>query len=178
MTLEELSARLPEYAKDLRLNLASLERITSLSKKQVWGCAFAAASAARNPALLRAVAAKAVEWLTEEELRAARAAASIMAMNNVYYRSVHLCSDERFAQMPARLRMHVMANPGIERSDFELFSLATSAVNGCGRCLDAHAEELGGAGVTAEAVQDAIRIASVVYGVAITLEAHDTLEAA
>ena len=178
MTLDDVAQRLPEFAKDLRLNLSSLERIKSLAPGQIWGSALAAAIASRNAVVTGAVADKARGLLSEAELRGAQAAAAVMAMNNVYYRSVHLCADEVYAQMPARLRMQVIANPGIARADFELFSLATSVVNGCGRCLDAHEQELRKSGVTAESVQDVIRIASILHGVAVTLEAVETLEAA
>ena len=93
-----------------------------------------------------------------------------MAMNNIYYRFTHLASDPDYATMPARLRMNVIANPGVEKLDFELWSLAVSAVNGCGRCIEAHEDVLLKAGVPKEAIQDAIRIAAIVFSVSVTLE--------
>ena len=66
---------------------------------------------------------------------AARAAAAIMGMNNIYYRFLHLVEDAEYQTMPARLRMNVIGNPGIDKLDFELLSLAVSAVNGCGLCV-------------------------------------------
>src|SRR3546814_12975165 len=88
-----------------------------------------------------------------------------MCMNNVYYRAVHLISNKEYATLPARLRMNVLANPGVEKVDFELWSTAVSAVHGCGMCLDAHAAELKKHGVTAQQVQAALRIGSVVNAV-------------
>lgn len=172
MSLETLCERLPEYAKDLRLNLSALPRTPGLTPEQLWGSALAAALASREGQVIRVIDGEAAIHLDEATLRAARAAAAVMAMNNVYYRSVHLLSDATYAQMPARLRMQVIANPGIEKRDFELFCLAASAVNGCGACLDAHEKELRGAGVSAETLQSALRIAAIVHGVAATLDAE------
>jgi alkyl hydroperoxide reductase subunit D len=72
--------------------------------------------------------------------------------------------------MPARLRMNVMANPGIDKLDFELYSLAVSAVNGCGLCIESHEKLLRKHEVSREAIQSAVRIAAVVHAVAVVLE--------
>jgi alkyl hydroperoxide reductase subunit D len=108
--------------------------------------------------------------LSPEALDAARAAASIMAMNNIYYRFTHLASSEDYRSLPARLRMNVIGKPGVEKADFELWSLAVSAINGCGMCIDSHEKVLRNAGITAEQIQSAVRIASVVHAVAATLD--------
>jgi alkyl hydroperoxide reductase subunit D len=89
-----------------------------------------------------------------------------MAMNNVYYRFTHLVSDTDYRSMPARLRMQVIANPGVPKADFELACLAVSAINGCGACLEAHAHQVTTAGLTKEAVQSAVRIAAVLQATA------------
>ena len=93
-------------------------------------------------------------------------AAAVMAMNNVYYRFVHLSSNKEYATLPARLRMNVIGSPGIEKDDFELFSLAVSAMNGCGMCIDAHEKVLRGHGVSSEVIQTAVRIAAVLKAAA------------
>ena len=174
MSLDALKAALPDYAKDLRLNLQSVLASSSLSEQQLWGTAVASAIASRNPALRDAILAEARGHLTEAALGAAKAAAAIMGMNNVYYRFTHLVGNADYATMPARLRMQVIGNPGVDRLDFELWSLAVSAVNGCGRCMEAHERQILGQGLSAEAVQDAVRIASVMHGVAVALEAEET----
>ena len=115
--------------------------------------------------------------MAPEALRAAQAAAAVMAMNNVYYRFTHLVENEDYAKLPAKLRMNVMANPGTSKENFELWSLAVSAVNGCGRCMTAHERVLRTAGLSAEQVQAAVRIAAVVHAVAITLQAEEALSA-
>ncbi|MDX1649917.1 MAG: carboxymuconolactone decarboxylase family protein [Myxococcota bacterium] len=160
----------------MRLNLGSLPRTQGLTPRQLWGTALAVAQASRHGATLRAVDAAAAEHLDETERTAARTAAALMAMNNVYYRFVHLCSRGDYAGMPARLRMQALARPGVEKADFELFCLAVSAVNGCGMCIDAHEKALVDAGhVGPETVQAAVRVAAVIHGVAATLEAEDAL---
>ncbi len=89
-----------------------------------------------------------------------------MAMNNVYYRFTHLAGNQEYRNLPAKLRMNVIGQPGIDKVDFELFSLAVSAMNGCGMCIDSHEQILKKAGVTAEAIQTAVRIGAVLKAVA------------
>jgi lipoyl-dependent peroxiredoxin subunit D len=172
MSIQTLKDRLPEYAKDLRLNLSTLASETILDDEKRAGTFVAAAIASRNTQVIRAVTAELGPKLSPEALKAAQAAAAIMAMNNVYYRFTHLVEAEEYAKLPAKLRMNVMANPGVARENFELWSLAVSAVNGCGRCLVAHERVLRQAGLTAEQVQAAVRIAAVVHAAAVTLEAE------
>jgi alkyl hydroperoxide reductase subunit D len=178
MSLESIRAALPDYARDLKLNLSNVLSAATLTPQQLWGTAVASAIAARNPALRDAVLAEAANHLTPAALAAAKAAAAIMGMNNVYYRFTHLVGKEDYRTLPARLRMNVIGNPGVERVDFELWSLAVSAINGCGMCLEAHEHEVLAKGISKEAVQDVVRIASVLHAVAVTLEAEGTVAAA
>ena len=171
MSLDDLKARLPDYAKDLRLNLGGIAGIASLTPQQLWGTALATAIASRNPDVVRAIDATASEHLTEQAKTAARSAAAIMAMNNISYRFTHLSRHPDFLSMPARLRMNVIGNPGIDKLDFELLSLAVSAINGCGTCVASHERQLRKHEFTREAVQSAVRIAATVHAVARVLEA-------
>jgi len=173
MSLETLKNRLPEYAKDLKLNLSSLAMEPSLTEQQRAGTFIACALASRNAETTRAIMGEFAPKLSPEALDAARAAASIMAMNNIYYRFTHLASQPDYKTMPAKLRMNVIGKPGVDKADFELWSLAVSAINGCGMCIDAHDKVLRAAGITAEQIQTAVRIASVVHAVAATLDGDD-----
>lgn len=168
--MKTLRERIPEYAKDLRLNLDALSRIESLTPRQLWGAALASALAARNPEVVRAVEEEARPHLDEPARLAARTAAALMAMNNVYYRSVHLLTNPVYGTLPARLRMQGLANPGVERLDFELWCLAVSAVNGCGQCLDSHEHELAQRGAAPLQIQDALRVAAVLHAIAAVLD--------
>lgn len=173
MTLEQIKSTLPDYAKDLRLNLDSVlaeHGSQGLTGKQIALMALASAIASRHEPLTRAIALFASQHADEAELNGARAAAAIMAMNNIYYRFTHLVGNEEFATMRAGLRMNVMANPGCSKIDFELASLAVSAINGCGKCMESHERALNKHGVSAQAIQSAVRIAAVIHAVAVTLE--------
>jgi alkyl hydroperoxide reductase subunit D len=173
MSLDTLRETLPAYAKDLSLNLSSLAAETTLTDQRKWGAFVASAYAVGAPAVVNAVEAAAVDaGLSDEARTAAKAAAAIMGMNNVYYRATHLLTNKEYATLPARLRMNVIANPGVEKADFELWSTAVSAVNGCGMCLDAHESELKKHGLTAQEIQAAIRIAAVVNAVSRVLTAE------
>jgi alkyl hydroperoxide reductase subunit D len=177
MTIEALKNRVPDYAKDIRLNLSSLANEVSLTTQQRAGTFIATALASRNAEVTRAILAEFGPQLSGEALTAAKAAASIMGMNNVYYRFVHLVGGD-YARMPAKLRMNVMAKPGVDKADFELWSLAVSAVNGCGMCLESHEKVVREAGLSQEQVQAAVRIASVVHAVACILDGEDAMAAA
>jgi lipoyl-dependent peroxiredoxin subunit D len=177
MSLEDLKNALPDYAKDLKLNLSSLERDATLGPRLVHAVMLACAAAARNPRVLRAVDAAAREHLDDATRRAALTAAALMAMNNVYYRFTHLVTEKTYSKVPAQLRMQALANPGVEKKDFELFSLAVSAINGCGMCMDSHEQVLVKAGVSREAVQSAVRIAAVIHAIAAALETEEALSA-
>lgn len=172
-SLEQLRTALPDYARDLKLNLGSVltpEGAPGLSERQIWAVALACAIAARNPTLTRAVEAQAAEHLDSAHLGAARTAAAIMGMNNVYYRFLHLAEDPEYQRLPARLRMNALGNPGIERRDFELLALAVSAINACGLCIRSHEHKLREEGLEREAIQSAVRIAAVIHAVAVVLE--------
>ena len=172
---EALKNALPETAKDIKLNLSSLASETSLTESQRAGTFIVSAIAARNADVTRAIVAEFAPKLSAEEYAAAQSAAAIMAMNNVYYRFTHLASSEDYRQMPAKLRMNAMAKPGTDKTTFELWSLAVSAVNGCGMCIDSHEQHLRKAGVPAEAIQAAARIAAVVQAAATVLDAQTAL---
>ena len=164
MSLDTLRDALPAYAKDLSLNLSSLANETVLNDQQKWGTFLASAWAVGQPDVVRAVEA-AASSLSPEAVTAAKAAAAIMGMNNVYYRALHLMKNQEYRTLPAKLRMNVIANPGVDKTDFELWCAAVSAVNGCGMCLDSHEEELRKRGVPTANIQTAIRIAAVVNAV-------------
>jgi len=173
MSLETIRDQLPDYARDLKLNLGSVltpQGAPGLSEKQIAAIALATAIAARNPQLTQGIEAWAKPHLDDAHINAARAAAAIMGMNNIYYRFLHMVEDGEYQKLPARLRMNVIGNPGIDKLDFELLSLAVSAVNGCGMCVTAHEHKLREAGIGREQIQSAVRIAAVIHAVAGVVE--------
>jgi alkyl hydroperoxide reductase subunit D len=172
MSLDALREQIPEFAKDIRLNLGSLANETTLSDQQKWGTFLASALAVGQPDVVKAIEAEVGPRLTPEAITAARSAAAIMAMNNVYYRALHLLTNPEYRTLRAGLRMNVLANPGVEKVDFELWSLAVSAINGCGMCLDSHEVELKKHNVPALNIQAAIRIGAVVAAASAVLRAQ------
>jgi alkyl hydroperoxide reductase subunit D len=177
MSIDALRGLLPGYAKDLSLNLSTLAGETTLNDAQKWGVFVASAYAVGQSDVVKAINAQAESaGVAPEVLTAARAAAAIMGMNNVYYRSLHLLANHEYRTLPARLRMNILANPGAPKADFELWSLAVSAINGCGMCLDSHEAELRKHGVPTTQIQTALRIASVVNAVSRVIAAEQAAQ--
>jgi alkyl hydroperoxide reductase subunit D len=169
--MEALYDLFPDYARDLKVNLQNVLKQAELTVQQTWGTAVASAIAARNPQLTKAVLAQAGQLLSPEALNAAKSAAAVMGMNNIYYRFQHLSGNERYAQIPARLRMQAIRSHGSDPVDFELWCTAVSAVNGCGVCVASHENVLRQKGVSEETIAAAIRIAAVIHGAAAVFDA-------
>jgi alkyl hydroperoxide reductase subunit D len=172
MNLKSLTENLGDFARDVRLNVSnvlSVDGAPGLTLNQIASVALASSYGTKNMDLVRAVKGEFAETLTPADIEGAKAAATIMGMNNIYYRFLHLSKDKEFSQMPAKLRMNIIANPGVPKVDFELSSLAVSAISGCGMCINAHVKQVKKEGITAEGVQSAVRIASVINSAAAAL---------
>lgn len=181
MGIEALKSLLPEYAKDQRLNLGTLLAAPELTPVQTWGTALACAIASRNATVLAHVAEDARAHLTPELGDAARGAAIVMGMNNVYYRYNHMleeAGDAEYSSMPARLRMQIIAKNGADKLDFELWCLAVSAINGCAACVVAHEKVCRDKGASRAAVHTAVKIAAVVKATADALFAEESFPSA
>lgn len=171
MSLDALLESIPAYAKDIKLNLGAVLRQTELNPQQLWGTALACAVASRNSFVLNAISVESSTHLTEQAADGARTAASIMSMNNVYYRFLHLTENEKYKQIPARLRMQGIRTHGVDHADFELWCTAVSAINNCKTCVASHEQVLREKGITEEQVAAAVRIAAVVFAAAVVLDA-------
>jgi alkyl hydroperoxide reductase subunit D len=172
MSLKTFADALPDYAKDIRLNLTSILSDQLLGDERKAGLILACAHGSGYKPLVEAAEAEVSGKLDDRCANAARGAAALMAMNNVYYRFVHLVANPEYGTMPARLRMNFIGSHGIAKEDFELFSLAVSAMNGCGMCIDSHERVLLEHGVKPDAIQSAVRVASVMKALATV---HSTL---
>lgn len=171
--IDTLREKIPDAAKDIRLNLGAVLKDGPLSPAQRWGVAIASAHAARNAALTQAILADARAELGEGASAVeedARAAAALMAMNNVYYRFRHMMGKDTYEKKPARLRMMRLVQVTTNKADFELFSMAVSAINGCEACVQAHEHAVLEGGLTEDHVHDAVRIAATVHAAAVALE--------
>lgn len=175
MSLDALKAAVPDYARDLRRNLDAVVDRSTLPEQRLWGTVLVCAIAARSARVLRELAPEARARLTPEAYTAARSAASVMAVNNVFHRTRHLLSDPAYEELRTGLRMTAIGHPGAGEADVEFWYFAVSAVNACGLCLDAHERALRRLEVDRETVQEGIRIAAVIQAVATTLDAEAVL---
>lgn len=163
MAIEQLKQQIPEVAKDIRLNLSTLFNAvpSGLTAVQFFGIALSVAYTLKSANLIAALKEEGADFIDEPLNNAAQLAAALMAMNNIYYRAIHLAEDKELSQLPAQLRMNGLANPGVPKLDFELFALAVSAINGCGMCIKAHIHQAKASGMGDVAIQNVLRIAAI-----------------
>lgn len=168
--VDALRETFPETARDIKLNLSSIAGSEHLEAEQIFGIALASASYLGMPRLRDAVLADAqAAGVSADLIEDAQAAVALMGMNTVYYRFRHLVGKESYGQKPARLRMQWMAKPKTGKANFELFSLAVAAIEGCEMCIRAHEASIRQHGLGEEHVHDAVRIAAVLAGAAAVL---------
>lgn len=157
---DSIKDNLPEYAKDIRLNLDAVLLRSTLDPVVAQGCALASAFAAGNPRLARVIDSAIDE---RKEADAALTAASIMAQNNVWYPYVEMANDPALKGLPAGLRMNgIMNHGGTSKARFESYSLAASIVGKCHFCVKAHYDTLRNEGLSTEQLRDIGRIAAVI----------------
>ncbi|SEU16455.1 MULTISPECIES: carboxymuconolactone decarboxylase family protein [Stigmatella] len=171
-SLEVIRGELADAHKDTRLNLQAVLEGGSLTPEQRWGVAVACAFAARNERVKEAIVNEAKKALANAEpvIEDARAAASLMGMNNVYYRFRHMIGKESYSTKRPGLRMNRLAQVLTNKVDFELVCLAVSAINGCEMCVQSHEKVVIEGGLSEDQVHDAVRIASVIHAAAVGLE--------
>jgi alkyl hydroperoxide reductase subunit D len=166
MTIDNLIENIGDYGKDVRLNFSThVRQQTELTPQQTWGTVLASAIATGNSELIAAAYEQSREFLSPQATEAAKAAAAVMAMNNIYYRFLHMASNKKYATIPAKLRMNVIRTQGADPVDFELWCTAVSAINGCGACVDSHEKVLREKGVGEEKILAAVRIGSIVHAI-------------
>jgi alkyl hydroperoxide reductase subunit D len=166
--LEAIKARVPDYAKDIRLNLDGVIARSSLGADDALGVALAAAFAARSPDLVAAFKAAAPATVAH----AALTAAALMGMNNTWYPYVEMAQDEELKTARPELRMNAYASfGGVTRPQFEAYALAASIVGKCHFCVQSHYALLKKEGWTTQQLRDVGRIAAVVNATALVLAA-------
>jgi len=176
MTINDIKAALPDWAKDVRLNLDATIARSSLEPRLAAGAALAAAYAARSPALVATF--RDPTFLDPQHAGAALTAAALMGMNNVWYPFVEMAGDESLKTMRAELRMNAYASHGgVDKLAFELYALAASIVGKCEYCVRSHAKLLTESGLTTQQLRDVGRIAATVNAAALALEVAGQPEA-
>jgi alkyl hydroperoxide reductase subunit D len=161
-----MSAGETRYLKDLKINLKNALGSENLSPKEAYLLALAIAVNEKNKYLKNAFTQKAVEQgATEAEIAETHACASLLAVNNVFYRFRHFMQKDSYNNMPAGIKMNIMLNPVLGKEFFELMSLAVSAVNGCEMCVVSHEASVRKLGSSEARIFDAVKLAAIVRGV-------------
>jgi lipoyl-dependent peroxiredoxin subunit D len=169
--VNQLRESLPDAARDIKINLTNVLTPGVLDAKQTWGTALACAYASRNASLVTAVLADArAAGVPDTTLDDAKAAAVLMAMNNVYYRFRHAIGKDTYSQRPARLRMMRTNQVADSKPNFDLFCLAVSSINFCEVCMQAHEKEALEGGLSEDQVHDSVRLAATINAAAVALE--------
>jgi len=167
--LSTIKDQLPDWAKDIRLNLDAVIARSTLPQEDALGAALAAAYAASSPVLIEAFKGA----LSETDANAALTASALMGMNNVWYPYVEMSGDAQLKTLPAQLRMNAYASHGgVDKKRFELFALVASIIGKCHFCVQSHFENLKKDGLSVEQLRDAGRIAAVVNAAALALAAQ------
>jgi alkyl hydroperoxide reductase subunit D len=168
--IDTISNAIPDYAKDVRLNLGAVLTRSSLEQPDALGAALAAAYAAKSRTLIDAI--RTSGQLSEADAGAALTAAALMGMNNVWYPYVEMAGDEDLKTQRAELRMNAYAtHGGVDKNRFELFALAASIVGKCHFCVTTHYKQLKDGGFSAVQLRDVGRIAAVINAAANALAA-------
>jgi alkyl hydroperoxide reductase subunit D len=169
--INALKERIPDYAKDVRLNLDGVLGRSSLEQADALGAALAAAYAAKSTTIVDAI--RGSGQLSDVDVNAALSAAALMGMNNVWYPYVEMAADEDLRTQRAELRMNAYAaHGGIDKNRFELFALAASIVGKCHFCVQSHYKLLKDGGMSAQQLRDVGRIAAVITAAANALAAE------
>ena len=170
--LNNILEKLPEYAKDIKLNYSSIvNNHSGLSDEQFYGVILSSAIASRNNDLVNGIKSQYVEFLKESTLNGVNAAVAMMSMTNIYYRFAHIIENDSYIKMNPGLRMNIMRDPGVEKLDFEIYSLAVSIVNGCGMCITAHEKQLvSHHGVSLETIQLIAKISAIIHSLSVITE--------
>ncbi|PHQ80626.1 MAG: alkyl hydroperoxide reductase [Coxiella sp. (in: Bacteria)] len=163
MSIETVVTEIPDTAKDIRLNFSNLlqDQVSGLTEQQIKAIIYAVAISVVPSNAIKTLMASFEEELDESLVRGAHVASGLMSMNNIYYRFVHLGNDHELSAMNPGLRMQGMRTHGIDETLFELMSLAISAINGCGMCIQAHIKTLKAQGAELQTIQMSAKIAAV-----------------
>lgn len=160
-----------KYLRDLKLNVSSTLGSSNLTRKEAYLLALSVAVNEKHDVLITAFENSARrEGANDEELAETHACASLMNVNNTFYRFRHFMHDvEYYNKHPAGLRMSLMMNPLMGKALFELMSLVLSAINGCERCVTSHEHSVKLQGADEPRIYDAIRLGAVIKSLCITV---------
>ena len=164
--VEIIKDSIPDHSKDIKLNLDNVINRSPLSVEDTQAVALTSALAAGNGELAYAIMTSGELDNFPKETEAAKTAASLMGMNNVYYPFVEMCGDADLKGLPPGLRMNAYAtHGGVSKKQFEMYALAASAIGKCHFCVKNHYDTLKKEGMTAQELQHVGKIAAVINAV-------------
>jgi alkyl hydroperoxide reductase subunit D len=170
--LSAIKGLIPDYAKDIRLNIDGTIARSSLEGSDAVGVALAAAFAAKSRQIIDIISASGA--LSEEEKNAALTASALMGMNNVWYPYVEMTEDADLKSQPAQLRMNAYAtNGGVDKRRFEMYALSASIIGKCQYCIKSHFDLLKKEGMSSQQLRDVGRIAAVINAAAQVIAASN-----
>jgi alkyl hydroperoxide reductase subunit D len=170
--LNSIKELIPDYAKDIRLNIDGTIARSSLEGSDAVGVALAAAFAAKSRKIIDIISASGA--LSEEEKNAALTASALMGMNNVWYPFVEMSEDADLKTHPAQLRMNAYAtNGGVDKRRFEMYALSASIIGKCQFCIKSHFDLLKLEGMSTQQLRDVGRIAAVINAAAQVIAASN-----
>jgi alkyl hydroperoxide reductase subunit D len=162
--VDEVKELIPDYAKDIRLNLENVILRSSVDYDYASSLALAAAWATGNQDIVSMIS---VGITDDTERQAAFKAAALMAQNNIWYPYVEMADDPNLKGLPAQLRMNAIStHGGTTKAKFESYALIASIIGKCHFCVKAHYETLKQEGYTTEQLRDIGRIAATINAVA------------
>jgi lipoyl-dependent peroxiredoxin subunit D len=164
--VDTIKNSIPDHSKDIKLNLDAVINRSGLDEVDAHACALAAALSAGNGALAYLIQGSEIFSNNTAECDAAKTAASLMGMNNVYYPFVEMTEDSALKGLPAGLRMTAYANhAGVSKKKFEMYALCASIVGKCNFCVKSHYDLLKKEGMTVTELQAVGKIAAVINAV-------------
>ncbi len=162
--VDEVKELVPEYAKDIKLNLDTVINRSTVDYDYASSLALAAALATGNQDIVAMISAGVTD---EVEKNAAFTAAALMAQNNVWYPYTEMADDPNLTGLPAQLRMNaITSHGGTTKAKFESYALIASIIGKCHFCVKAHYETLKQEGYTVEQLRDIGRIAATINAIA------------
>jgi alkyl hydroperoxide reductase subunit D len=163
--VDQVKESIPDHSKDIKLNLDAVMNRSGLDEVDAHACAFAAAVAAGNGDLAFEISMNGPLMGTDER-EAAKTAAALMGMNNIYYPFVEMTEDPDLKGLPPGLRMNAYAtHGGVSKKKFEMYALAASIVGKCHFCVKNHYDVLKKEGMTVLELQAVGKIAAVINAI-------------
>jgi len=170
-SLKILAETNSRYLKDLKLNVSGTLSSPNLTRKEAYLLALSVVVNEKHGVLIPAfekLAEKA--GATIEEIAETHGCASLLSLNNMFYRFRHFMHDnEYYSKQPAGLRMSIMLNPVMGKGFFELMSLVVSALNGCELCVVSHEKSVKEHGASQPRIYDAIRLGAAIKGMCVVI---------